>query len=367
MILEGTYSVSPGSTLLAVPSLDITGIAFLPDEGKDETLLVSNASGAVFRVQIPCKTHTYRPFTRTRGRYAPESPTSATRTASYDIHVPIIRALTTKGNFAVVLTASGAAGIFNAASPWIAPVVIDIGKPTWSGHLEAGSSTPYIAIGTAENVSIHSFSDGLIRKSPSAILGGPGRATPVYCVGQYIPGGPPDIIASGWYDGKVRVHDLRVSQRMWKDELGANEGTALAPVMTLSDPWRAFDPIYSIAARAPMSDENERETGRGSGLPHHQHYLIAGSALHSVVCLWDVRNPSGSWSLFAPGADRSPVYSLKAEGSRIWGATQWRAFIVDFAPDAERTVYPFVSEREAYSVADPYSHGYGFTFPPLPC
>jgi WD40 repeat protein len=231
-----------------------------------------------------------------------------------------------------------------------------VAKKAWSAYIETTSSSPYIAIGTDENVVIHSFTDGSLSTEPYASLGGPGSPTPVYCAGAFIPGGNPNIIASGWYDGKVRVHDLRSSQRTRLSETSAplSKKTALASVMTFSDPWRSFDPVYSLAARGGMEDENERSSG--GGLPHQYHYLTAGSALHSVVCLWDVRKPSQSWSVYAPGGDRSPVYALKAEGSRVWGATQWRAFVLDFAPDAPRTSFPLVHDSVTVNGPPTYVH-----------
>ncbi|KIM24653.1 hypothetical protein M408DRAFT_331632 [Serendipita vermifera MAFF 305830] len=335
---EGTYTIFPSAH-----GFDITGIEFLPDGGKDETLLVSNHSGSLVRIQLP---------TPHRGQ-----PTfQAKRTAQYVTGSNTIRILKVTGTMGVAFSVDGKASVVNTASPWIPPATAIVGKKAWSAYIETGSSSPYIAVGTDEHVAVHSFTNGLLSAEPSAVLGGPGRPTPVYCVGEFIPGGNPNIVASGWYDGKVRVHDLRSSQRDWLSESStpSKKRTTLAPVMTFSDPWRSFDPIYSLAVRGRMEDKND--SSGGNGMPHQHHFLTAGSALHSVVCLWDVRSPSRSWSVYAPGGDRSPVYSLKAEGSRIWGATQWRAFVLDFAPDAPKTSFPFVQDNAAMKEPPTYVH-----------
>jgi hypothetical protein len=353
---EGVYTIFP-----AQPGFDITGVDFLPDHGKDETLLLSNHSGGLVRIRLPPSTgelsnsdaYAYR-----HGHFGrrPMPPPQVKLTAQYTTPSETLRVLKVAGTTAVALSANGVASVLNTASPWIAPKTTVVGKKAWSAHIETSSSSPYMAIGTDENVVIHSFTDGSLSADPCAILGGPGRPTPVYCVGAFIPGGNPNIIASGWYDGKVRVHDLRSSQRTWLSESSTalNKKTALASVMSFSDPWRSFDPVYSLAARGRMEDENERLSG--GGLPHQYHYLTAGSALHSVVCLWDVRKPSQSWSVYAPGGDRSPVYALRAEGSRVWGATQWRAFVLDFAPDAPKTSFPLVYDSVAINGPPTYVH-----------
>ena len=353
---EGVYTIFPSAS-----GFDITGIEFLPDGGKNETLLVSNHSGGLVRVQLPRAAReaigddAYGYRDGRFGRRGPP-PLQAKITAQYTIASKTIRVLKVAGATGVALSTDGMASILNTASPWIAPTTSIIGQKAWAAHVETSSSSPYIAIGTNEHVLVHSFVDGSMSEQPCAILGGPGRPTPVYCVGAFIPGGNPNIVASGWYDGKVRVYDLRSSQRTWLSESTTtlNKRTALSPVITLSDPWRSFDPIYSLAARGMMEDENQRSVG--GGMPHQYHYLAAGSAFHSVVCLWDIRNPSRSWSVYSPGGDSSPVYSLKAEGSRVWGATQWRAFVLDFAPDAPKTSFPLVQDSRPETGPPVYVH-----------
>ncbi|CAG8762557.1 10989_t:CDS:2, partial [Acaulospora colombiana] len=64
--------------------------------------------------------------------------------------------------------------------------------------------------------------------------------TPVYCIGEYLPGGPIDTPTG-------------------------NRPSPLAPVMTMYDPWRAFDAIYSTAARGTAADENNGANAKFSG------------------------------------------------------------------------------------------------------
>jgi hypothetical protein len=338
--LEGTYTVFQSHS-----DFDITGIEFLPDGGADQTLLVSNVAGDLVRIKLPSP--------------ADESGIKeVTKTAQYQIDSKTekVRSLATSGDIALTLNAAGEATLVNTSDPWTRPATTTVGKVGWSAHLELSSSAPYAAFGTDEHVVVHRISREKLSNKPIHILGGPNRCTPVYCVGQYLPGGRPDIIASGWYDGKVRVHDMRSSRR-----IGISSGDtpcALTPVMTLSDPWRKFHAIFSIAARGTAIDESARTSTRVGGLSHHTHYLTAGSARHSAVCLWDVRNPEPGWSAYEPGGDNSPVYSLKVEGSRLWAATSGRAFVLDFAPDSYRTTFPRIPANDIISTST-YVHQRG--------
>jgi len=120
-------------------------------------------------------------------------------------------------------------------------------------------------------------------------------------------GASDQILVSGWFDGLVRVHDMRSSH---------------APSLTFADPW-SFEPVYAVAC------------GGGGGA-----HIAAGSARHSVVAFWDVRVASRGWSVHAPGNDVSPVYSIILESSRLFGATQSRPFVYDFGPAVRPETYP---------------------------
>ncbi|KAJ3574729.1 hypothetical protein NP233_g1563 [Leucocoprinus birnbaumii] len=152
-------------------------------------------------------------------------------------------------------------------------------------------------------------------------------------------GSSPQILISGWYDSKVRCYDLRLpstlvsvpssslslSHSTSSSSNGANSTItlpALAPIQTLHNPW-SYEPIYSISS--------------GGGSNSH---IAAGSARHSVLSFWDIRNPSTGWSVHAPGNDPSPVYSVILESSRCFGATESRPFVYDFGPGVTTTTYP---------------------------
>jgi WD40 repeat protein len=125
-------------------------------------------------------------------------------------------------------------------------------------------------------------------------------------------GSSPQILVSGWYDGQVRCYDLRSHSRV-SAATDSNQTLApLLPVLSLFDP-RSFEPIYSVSC--------------GGGSSSH---IAAGSARHGVISFWDVRSPRAGWSVYAPGNDPSPVYSVIVESSRVFGATQSRPFVYDF-------------------------------------
>lgn len=354
VVFEGTYQVFPSA-----PACDITGIVFLPDGGKNETLLVSNISGELVRIRLPSPlpiAQDTEGYPRSRLRTLIRQ---VIKTAHYSTPENSIKALASVGSTALAVSSTGYASMVQAASPWVSPSTVRIARVAWSTHLRMTASTPYAAIGTNSNAVVHPLSNDGLSTEPIAVLAGPSKSTPVYTVQEFLPGGSPEIIATGWFDGKVRVYDLRSSSRtLGTVEPLSNSSlpASLTPVLTLSDSWRSFDPIYSLAARGEMSDPQAKAESRAGGLPHQYHYLAAGSALHSVVCLWDVRRPSTGWSVYAPGGDRSPVYALRAEGSRIWGATQWRAFVLDFGSEAKDTIYPRVEDGAMDSTPPTYLH-----------
>lgn len=289
---------------------DITGLTSIDDD----TYLVGFANGAVERV-------TLSDFTRTK----PDA---------YQSHTgDCIESLNYNGSNMLSLSSSGFVTLHSAQ-----PTYVDLGNRSWSSHL----SSNYAAFGTssATPLTIHSLAS--FSATPSAILASSPDAdhvSAVYAITTAPPASPwgssDQIIVSGWYDGVVRVHDLRSSSRAF------NQG--LMPALTLSDPW-SYEPIYSLSC------------GGGSGS-----HIAAGSARHSVVSFWDVRtstaptndkptnhrastsnftSPTAGWSVHAPGNDRSPVYAVKVDGSRVFGVTQSRPFVLDFGSDVTEATYP---------------------------
>jgi len=205
--------------------------------------------------------------------------------------------------------------------------------------ISLSSSTPFAAFGGSAPVplSIHPIEDRTFGNVPLANLGdGLGRAlsSGVYAVHQPDPlapsfpwGSSNEIILSGWYDGVVRVHDLRDSARTHAESSFATATSTplpLLPVLTLSGCANLSSPIYSLA------------TGGGHGA-----HVIAGTVMHGVISIWDVRSsPTGStgrarsgWNVYPPNAECSDTHSLLMEGSRLWGAGRWGPFVFDFSPD----------------------------------
>ncbi|KAF7796261.1 hypothetical protein EIP86_007435 [Pleurotus ostreatoroseus] len=232
------------------------------------------------------------------------------------------------------LSSSGLSALLPLSASDSNPELIDLGLRSWAGHLSLKSSSGYAAFGTTSRLplSVHQITPTQFSPRPSALLaphsGQTERSTAVYAI-QSAPfaapwGSSDQIVVSGWYDGVVRVHDLRASTRAPVDPAAHPSAptSALVPVLFVSDPW-SFEPIYSVAC--------------GGGSMAH---IAAGSARHSVVSFWDVRAPGKGWSVHAPGNDSSPVYSLIMDGSRVFGANESRGFVFDFGMGACEQSYP---------------------------
>ncbi|KAH9936173.1 uncharacterized protein B0H18DRAFT_950553 [Fomitopsis serialis] len=282
IVFEGAYTTS--QRLQA--HRDITTMASVEDGGMDQTVYVGFADGALERITLPLSEP------RKQG---------------------------------------GTAVFMNLSSAEPVPEFLDLDSRGWSTHLSARSSTPYAVFGTssADPLSVHDIHPSGLSPSPSAILtSGTADERPKQSAVYGIAGAPPtspwghsdQIIVSGWYDGPVRVHDLRSSKRAYSSDPCCP--APLLPVLSMFDPW-LFEPNYSVSCGGGASS-----------------YIAAGTARHSVVALWDVRNPSAGWSVHAPGNDPSPVYSVVLESSRLFGATQSRPFVLDFGPDVKEDTYP---------------------------
>lgn len=297
---------------------DITGITFIPDGGLDRTLYIGFDDGVLERVFLPSVSK-HRPVMERSSHNTPHFNGGDT-----------IESISSVGTNVLSLSTSGRASFFNTTnSP--ASSFVDLEKRSWSSFLSANSS--YAAFGTSSTTPlvVHSITESALSSTPSAVLYSnakhvsENRSSAVYGI-TGIPssgpwGGSDQILVSGWYDGIVRVHDLRSSSR--RHDLTSSAGPAsLLPVLSLQDVW-SFEPIYAVSC--------------GGGSSSH---IAAGSARHSVVAFWDVRSPKKGWSVHAPGNDSSPVYSVHLESSRLFGATQSRPFVYDFGPGVTHDTYP---------------------------
>lgn len=354
---------------------DMTSIATVPDGGLDRTIYIGYANGTLERVQLPEASDSDQ-----RRKWA--SPEPAFREKCISHRTGLIESISATDRHLLYLSAQGTAVFLNHTlpSPSSSSHIIEIGKRGWSAYLSPRASTPYAAFGTSSltPLTIHPILNTELSHAPSAILAASQSAesshhSAVYGIAGAPPGSPwgasDQILVSGWYDGIVRVHDLRSSARSSAADTitttnnntntNAPAPAPLLPVLSLCDPW-SDEPIYAVSA--------------GGGTSSH---IAAGTARHSVVAFWDVRASHLGWSVHGPGNDSSPVYSVLLEGSRLFGATQSRPFVLDFGPppppppeSSGEDTYPALSDcnfaREGLKTRDgtgigfyvtKYSHG----------
>ncbi|KZT11895.1 uncharacterized protein LAESUDRAFT_641604 [Laetiporus sulphureus 93-53] len=301
---------------------DITSLASVDAGGPDSTVFVGYADGELERITLPSEKTSldgvlWEPPVRNRWYFHGDD---------------LIESLSSSGGYLLSLSSNGTAVFLNVATPTSGPQILHLNVRSWSAYLSTRGSYSYAAFGASSvlSLTVHSISSSGLSHTPTAILTSGGGAEEQKQSAVYgICGAPPSfpwgssdqIIVSGWYDGPVRVHDLRssVRARMGDSTLGP---APLTPVLSVYDPW-LFEPNYSVSC------------GGGSSS-----YIAAGTARHSVVAFWDVRNPAGGWSVHAPGNDSSPVYSVILESSRLFGATQSRSFVLDFGPNVHEETYP---------------------------
>nr|GAT60186.1 predicted protein [Mycena chlorophos] len=239
-----------------------------------------------------------------------------------------IESLSLSQNALLSLSSTGLAALSDIEG-FASPTTLSLNARSWASQLRLDASSPYAAFGTSSPtpLAIHSVSPSHLSSTPSAILSLAKReirTTAVYGIARGPPsvwGGSPSIVVSGWYNGLVAVHDLRSSTR---DHSSAAAATTLLPVLTLNNSI-SDEPIYSVSC------------GGGNGS-----HVACGTARHGVVSIWDVRAPRDGFSVHAPFNDRSPVYSLITESSRIFGATDSRPFVFDFGPGVTEAAYPAV-------------------------
>lgn len=292
---------------------DITGITFVNDGGLDQTLCVGFQDGTLQSVFLNLPPH--------------GDPPGASLTATYTT-LPSLRdgdfieSLSSADNMLLSLSSGGSAVLTNLRAGDNSSETVALNTRSWTSHLCLDSSGPYAAFGTSSSnpLGIHSITNSELSQAPVATLHMGSETTPLRQISSAVYGisrapfsspwgASPQIIASGWFDGKLRCYDLRSSSRT---TTAAESPESLRPVLTMFDPMQ-LEPIYSVSC------------GGGSSS-----YIAAGSARHSVVSFWDVRSPRAGWSVHAPGNDRSPVYSVILESSRLYGATQSRPFVYDF-------------------------------------
>ena len=245
-------------------------------------------------------------------------PTSAEFAHSED---PVL-ALSSHGNALLGVSQNGVVTVSTA----VAVQTLDLKTRAWTCHLSQNHAT--FGLTSKTPLIVHSIRPPEISTQPTYILDPASRDThsksAVFGVCTAPPSaswGSDNVIVSGWYNGSVNVHDLRTSRRP-RDSSSPSSAPHLLPVLTFVEP--SVDPIYSVA------------TGGGSS-----NFVAAGLARHGMVAFWDIRGRrSSGWSVYAPGNDASPVYSMVLESSRLFGVTQARPFVYDFGHGVVEDTHP---------------------------
>ncbi|KAF8575638.1 hypothetical protein K439DRAFT_1419601 [Ramaria rubella] len=308
---------------------DITGIAFDASTG-DRGLILSFVHGVIGQITLPqFSSSAYR-----------QNSVRAPPLLYIQQRGQPIRAMSvgTKGNI-LTIDNTGVATLQLLSNNFpSAPSTVEIGHSTpvkgWSAYLSLRSSSGHAVLGTSSRTPlvVHNITESGLNPFPRVILSpssrsalpGPGAVYSISGATQTFPSASPltsdQILVSGWYHGIISIHDLRCATH------SAPEGPTLHPVMVMRDPL-TLSPIYSLSSV-------------GS-------HIAAGSAHHSLLHLYDVRSPKTGWSIYLPQtqtSQSSPVYSCILESTRLWAATESRAFVVDFGKVSEHT-YPPLPDR----------------------
>ncbi|TRM58627.1 hypothetical protein BD626DRAFT_463496 [Schizophyllum amplum] len=353
---------------------DITSLACTPDP---DTYIVGMWDGSIKRIEIRDEQDEGTPSSRQR------QPSLRSTTVYQSPNNDIVESLSCEDDLLLSLSATGRATLRSLHDPNDSGSSLDLDARSWTSYLCTTASSPFAAFGTASKAPLvlhrlrqdGSFSeesplsgptpspDSTLDPPPTTPTLDPTRAitlsqhihsTPdvpsssaCYAIARAPPAAPwgasPELLVAGWYDGRVRMYDLRVASRY--HYRGADDSAPfLRPMLAMSDPW-LYEPIYSVAC------------GGGAGA-----HIAAGSARHGVVCLWDMRYAhrrheedaivgaavpptARGMSVHAPGNDPSPVFQLALESSRLYGVTDRRAFVLDWGPNATEDTYPPIPAR----------------------
>lgn len=284
----------------------ITSIAPVHDQDGAE-FYVGLASGNIARISVNIS-----------GSGTLHPPTSIESTHSGDS----VLALSSQRDVLLGVSQNGTATVSNGGSVEI----LDLKTRSWTCHLSTNHAT--FGLTSKTPLIVHTIRPSGISKQPTYTLNPTSQDTHWKSAVFGICGTPPSttwgsdqVLVSGWYNGCVNIHDLRTPTRL-RDPSFPSSVPRLLPVLTFVEP--SADPIYCVA------------TGGGSS-----NYTAAGLARHGMVAFWDIRGRrSTGWSVYAPGNDSSPVYSVVLESSRLFGVNQARPFVYDFGPGVAEDTYP---------------------------
>jgi len=153
---------------------------------------------------------------------------------------------------------------------------------------------------------------------------------------------PDQTLIAAFFDSTTRIYDLRLpttttttttsssSALIQTNEIETSPSSDSNEVLRLSDPW-SDDPSYSVSSGGPLGN-----------------YIAVGSARNSAIRIFDIRSVSvggsvgvggsskskgrstGGITAFGPKGDRSPIYGLNLENSRVWAVTETSGFVFNF-------------------------------------
>lgn len=309
---QGQGKMGRGGTQTGRPGLDdITGIAAVA--GGHDDLLLSHVSGSVQRMRLDPNGQLVEVARYISAESGP-STVQALESAGgliFCAHAsrPRPHALPPRPT-AVHLVSTAArhysVSIQSISSPWSPPTSFAIPTKPWFllPSLTSGTASPtWLAVGHSgpSPLSIYTLSS-TGEPLPLPISYSTASKTSIYALTTPSLNAahfrPDATVISAAYDSLTRIYDLRSS--------------SLNPIVELSDPW-SDDPLYSVASGGPSGS-----------------YIAVGTA-RNAIRLFDVRNPTnGGITAFAPTRERSPVYGVVMEHSRVWAVVERRAFVVDF-------------------------------------
>lgn len=333
IVFDRSYTFNLGHSIIQP---DITSVAVSPDAGQDCTVFLGFADGSVEQVHL-------LPYLESHN----EQHIDMERTSQTIIHhhgPNVVQSMSCSSRALLSLSQWGSVFLTNLASESPPSTALNLGVRSWASHLCTSSSSSYAVFGTTspDPLTLYYMTPHGFSLTPSVVLQSakntPSAVYGITCPPPSSPLGPSEqIIVSGWYDGSVRIYDLRIAYHSQSPSTPGSASSssppALLPVLTLRNPW-SHEPIYAVSC--------------GGG---NASFVAAGTARHSVVAFWDVRQPSQGWSVHSPGNDPSPVYSLILESSRLFGATQSRPFVYDFGPGVTRDTHPPISPTTQNAVA----------------
>jgi hypothetical protein len=125
----------------------------------------------------------------------------------------------------------------------------------------------------------------------------PLNKTSIYALHKY----SPSLLLSGWYHGPANLHDLR--------------SPSAYPAIALNDP------LDDGAAYSISTDGSHR--------------VLVGGSQHGLIKIFDLRMPGYGWSIY-PGRERSPVFAIRGEHTRIFAATEGMLWECDLSAKCTR-------------------------------